>query len=103
MRCYRIKHIPSGWYWKPSRDALVTWQDGTDHTCRIWVKSNLSKEGKIYPRNPGFHWVSGGFYNHLEVRRILRENKADYTTAYRTRQCFPFVESEWLIEEVTES
>jgi len=47
MKMYRIKHIPTGLYFKPA-------------TGRIWSKTNLSKLGKVYakkqPLPKGFYY-----------------------------------------------
>lgn len=61
---YRLKHLPTGLYYTPSRDVVVRSLDGTQ---RWWVKSNLSKTGKLYlteakalaPKSWG-----GKFYDH---------------------------------------
>jgi len=40
IKCYRIKHKPTGLYFKPSKGG-----------------SNLSTKGKIYPSKPSLKWA----------------------------------------------
>ena len=48
MELWRLKHIPTGLYFKPSKHRN---------------KSNLSKKGKVYTSKPTIKWC-GGAYHH---------------------------------------
>lgn len=77
MKIYRIKHVPSGMYYTPSREVLIS-RDGVSH----YVKSNLSKKGKVYiHRKPQLPTC---YYDHLLAKgRWAGKPKDNYpTTAY---------------------
>ena len=63
MKVYRIKHLPTGLYYCPSRQVSV--KPPTGGYSR-WVKSNLSTKGKLYPRKPSLKNIDG-IYNHTEI------------------------------------
>lgn len=85
---YRLRHKPSGLYFCPSRQVVVTIvRDGK--RVRGWVKSNLSKTGKVYPMKPSWAWIGQGYYSHLE----------DNDTGRISPFPLPFIGSEWEIEE----
>ena len=50
-RPFRLKHIGTGLYYCPLRQIQVRGFDGKTH----YVKSNLSKRGKVYFTNPLKH------------------------------------------------
>lgn len=55
MKFYKIRHNPTGLYYKPSTHGS---------------KSNLSKLGKVYQRQPGCafsHIMSSGYYHPDDV------------------------------------
>lgn len=91
MKCYRMKHIPTGLYYCRSRK--VRYKLGKNPACER-VKSNLSKEGKIYTKKPTFAWIGGNFYSHLH------EISDDQYGRVHKNPLVKFVESEWEIEEV---
>jgi hypothetical protein len=82
MIVYRIKHIPTGMYYCPSREIQVATADGR----RRYVKSNLSRNGKLYNKKPSLLFVGKAFYNHMA-------SKGETITEQ-------FVEDQWRIEEV---
>jgi len=51
MKFYRVKHVPTGLYYCPSRNVRVTNNEGR----RVGVRSNLSKKGKVYDKDPRSH------------------------------------------------
>ena len=54
MTIYRLKHLPSGKYFTPSR--YLTNGEGD------YVKDNLSKKGKVYTRKPSMNFIGFRFY-----------------------------------------
>lgn len=55
---YRIKHLPTGLYFIPSR--LIKIKTGYD--SYDYQKSNLSKTGKVYTRKPSLAYLGDVFY-----------------------------------------
>ena len=51
MKAYRIKHVPSGLYYRPAAGGYRK-------------KSNLSTHGKIYKRKPSIKGYIGGGFRH---------------------------------------
>jgi hypothetical protein len=98
MICYRLKHIPTGLYYRPSSERDI--QVGGK---RQRVKSNLSKNGKIYPQKPSLKWIKYGFYNHVQLESdklidFLADGKVSFE--YREKhKLYPYVETDWEIEE----
>lgn len=94
MPAYRMKHIPSGLYYCPSRVMRTVVTDSSGNpTKRIrWGKSNLSKKGKAYLSKPSFKWIGGNFYDHRIPRTIFDTRRKDKTS--------PFIPADWIIEEV---
>ena len=82
MTVYRIKHIPTGMYFCPSRQIQVATMDGR----KRYVKSNLSRNGKLYNKMPTLLYIGDRFYNHMASRgeTVTQE----------------FHEAQWCIEEV---
>lgn len=96
MKVYRMKHMPTGLYYTPSRKIRVTGSKS------IWVKSNLSKKGKLYPHRPTLAWIGPSFYDHTLLEPLVAKLEERWLgnrekEAYATRR---FVEAEWQIEEV---
>jgi hypothetical protein len=94
ITAYRMKHAPTGLYYCPSRTVRVTVYVSQDRTHLAWVKSNLSKRGKVYPVKPTFKWLGKSLYSHL---RTFTPDDLKYR---RDRNLVPFVEDDWVIEEV---
>lgn len=65
MRCYKLRHIPTGLYFIPSRQVSVRLKDKNGEVHHHWVKSNLSKKGKVYAQRPTLKWLGNIFYNHI--------------------------------------
>jgi len=99
MKCYRFKHIPTGMYWRPSRDVRKKVKPKKGEMVCMMVKSNLSKTGKIYASKPSWDWIKHGFYNHLIVIKML-ESGGPYNSYYLTTHVSPFIQSEWELEEL---
>ena len=102
MICYRFKHLPTGMYWRPSSEVQVR-DLNPDGTTRLYmyVKTNLSRKGKVYPQKPSWSWISGGYYNHLLVKQEIIDQKLDHNSAYRLKhKTYPFIEADWVLEEV---
>jgi len=97
MKCYRLKHKPTGLYYCPAREVIVHIPD-KDKKRRCHVKSNLSKKGKIYSTKPSITRIGENFYNHLETTKKL-QNNLDATYRLRT-YVTPTFQSDWEIEEI---
>lgn len=54
MNTYRIKHLPSGQYYCPTRWVAVKGMG--------YQKSNLSPVGKVYPKKPTLKWLGNKVY-----------------------------------------
>lgn len=102
MKCYRFKHLPSGMYWRPSSEVLIHIKND-DKTTKVheYIKTNLSKKGKIYAQKPSWRWIEGGYYNHLLVKQmIITENRTRHNAYCLRHSVFPFIRSEWELEEI---
>jgi hypothetical protein len=85
---FRLKHVPTGLYFCPSREIKVEgW----------YIKSNLSKSGKIYAKRPSFKYVGNIFYSHLSYQM----KNTHSVVPLPENISLPFVDSEWVIEEIT--
>jgi len=77
MKIYKVLHIPTGLYFKPS-----TYQS----------KSNLSKTGKVYHRKPNMQlWLGfagGSSYNHP------KKDYPHYTKTYCKLEDWKIIEGE---------
>jgi hypothetical protein len=98
MICYRLKHIPTGLYYRPSAEIQIA-VGGK----RQYVKSNHSKNGKIYATKPSLRWIEDGFYNHVQLLNdkmieLLADGKVTLDYCHRN-SFYPYVESDWIIEE----
>ena len=92
---YKILHKPTGLYFCPSREVKATWtrpEDGI--TFSNYVKSNLSKTGKVYTKRPTLKYIGEGIWTHLMPRLNI------YNLAYLKAGMIPFLESEWEIVEL---
>lgn len=89
MKVYKIKHKPTGLYYCPYRYVKVPGQYGS-------VKTNLSKNGKVYATKPSLKWIGSLVYDHTLVK--LSDNKDIF--AIKTQGCRVFKEDEWEIEEL---
>lgn len=89
-KIYRLKHLPTGLYFCPSREIQVKLL-GDDRKVR-YVKSNLSKTGKAYLKKPTLAYVGQAYYTHLieSAKELTRNGNV----------VRPFIPSEWIIEEV---
>jgi hypothetical protein len=93
---YRIRHIPSGLYFCPSREIRVRLEgDSSVFATGRYIKSNLSKTGKTYLRTPTLRFLGDCYYTHL-IRHVSELDQGIGNRCLR-----PVVESEWVIEEVT--
>lgn len=52
MKYYKIRHKPTGWFFKPSKHGS---------------KSNISKKGKVYQTKPSLKYL-GDVYHHPVTR-----------------------------------
>ncbi len=93
MKCYRIKHLPTGLYYRPSSEVK--------NQFGCYVKTNLSKTGKIYPRRPTLKHIGGAIYDH--TRNFLRRNDNGFGYIGYAGQAFPTHSGEWEIEEINET
>lgn len=98
---YRLKHIPTGYYFCPSREVKAHWtrpEDGRKFSN--YVRTNLSKKGKVYQSRPSFKYIGDEFYNHLAA---TPKEATHYQISYAwlTTEVTPFVASEWEIEEIS--
>lgn len=98
MKVYRIKHLPTGLYFKPSSEVWV--KVGGDHS--VHVKTNLSKKGKVYTQLPSESWFTNGIYNHLAQQKRFKGITDVFSISYRERnRIYPAPREDWQIEEVT--
>jgi hypothetical protein len=89
MKVYRVRHIPSGLYYCPSREVYV--KDKELERPR-YMKTNLSKTGKLYSRKPSLKvLLNSCVYVHL---RELSTN------IWRNQYVMPVKVEDWIIEEV---
>lgn len=58
MKALRLKHIPTGLYYKPVNNS--------------YPKSNLSKHGKIYLKNVPIGCVGGSYYESGILKDFIR-------------------------------
>lgn len=95
MPAYRLKHIPTGLYFRPSTEVIVKLPNGS------WgyVKTNLSKTGKIYAKQPTIKWVGSVYYNHVYNRERMVAYGASSVWKHRN-EVFATIPSEWEVEEV---
>lgn len=93
MKVYRLKHIPTGLYFCPSRELTVRNSEGK----ASWVKSNLSEDGKVYTRKPSFKYLGEWIYDHTEITWGSPYDYGGYTRANPSR--LEIVESDWIVEE----
>ena len=91
---WRIKHIPTGFYFMPSRSVRPQFADGVPMNQRhtMTVKSNLGKSGKTYLRRPSLRYVGNSFYSHFI-------EPGDRVTVHRDK-VVPFSEADWTVEAV---
>ena len=92
MPAYRIKHLPTGLYYIPSRRVAAT---SPDSRRTSYVKSNLSRMGKAYARRPSLNQIGNTYYSHLNARWELQ---GGYW--YVHSMLSPTIASEWTIEEM---
>jgi hypothetical protein len=88
---YRIKHIPTGFFFIPSRSVKVT--QGPDWT---YVKSNLSVKGKAYIRRPSLLHLGDTYYSHL----VLKWVQAWPNRKIAHDQLLPVILGEWEIQPI---
>ena len=93
---YRIRHVPSGLYFCPSREVKVKLQDDVSwQASGRYVKSNLSVKGKAYTKKPSLTFLGSLYYTHL-ITKVSELNSHS-----RNACLVPVVPSEWQIEEVS--
>lgn len=95
---YRIKHIPTGLYFCPSRKIKVKLSDvpswSISSGAHVYVKSNLSKTGKSYLRKPSVKSMVGTrYYTHLIT-------SYSQLGTYNKGLLLPVLDHEWMVEEV---
>lgn len=94
---YRMKHLPTGLYYIPSRKVKVT-------SVSDWsfVKSNLSKRGKVYAKKPSLKFLGDRYYSHINLTWVPENNYPEniYRGNRALDRLFPVVPSEWAIEKV---
>lgn len=98
MKCYRIKHLPTGLYYRPSSEVMIKCGDR-----KIYVKTNLSKKGKIYSTKPSESWFVGKIYNHLQTQANIEAAGITTPSYLSDRICWKTVEAPrevWEIEEL---
>ena len=101
MIVYRMKHLPTGLYYRPSADVKIV-IGGLNY----YTKTNLSKKGKLYLMKPSFLWLKHGYCNHIQqlnvkmIQLLESENGKIYWGRKDSFTRFPFIESEWIIEEI---
>lgn len=94
---YRILHVPTGMFFCPSREVRVKLNDGNVYQqAGCYVKSNLSKTGKVYGKKPSITYVGRNYYTHLITSaQQLNGRVGNYCL-------LPVLESEWRIQELVQ-
>lgn len=99
MPAYRLKHKPTGLYYIPSRDVKVKTPDGFVD----FVKSNLSKKGKIYfstgkgKGGPTANWRDH-YYDHT---RLVKSDDHRWGNSYHYVPTLDtYRDEDWELEEV---
>jgi hypothetical protein len=93
---YRIKHIPTGMYFCPSREVKVKLDGDSSYYEKSGrhIKSNLSKTGKSYLKKPTIKQIGSHYYTHLITGvRQLSNGMGNYAM-------LPVLPNEWVIEEI---
>ena len=92
---YRMRHVPTGLYFCPSREVKVRLSDGSIYQQNgVYIKSNLSKTGKTYIKRPSLKNVGTHYYTHLIISaRQLSNGLGNYAM-------LPVLQDEWMIEEI---
>jgi hypothetical protein len=95
---YRIKHIPSGLYFCPSRSIKVKLDGeiGIYQKMGRYIKSNLSPTGKTYVRRPSITQIGRHYYTHHGVASVL---DLDHDIVGDCKM-LEVVAQEWMIEEI---
>lgn len=103
MANYRIQHRETGLFFIPVRSIFVNVEDtnlaygripfGLDARGRIRVKSNLSKQGRIYWQYPKLTWCKQ-YRNHLQL--VIRNGYPKSVIV----DCTDDLEAHWKIVEV---
>ena len=83
MKVYRIKHIPTGMFFVPSRHITSTWKKYCKGGSFCRVKSNLSKPGKLYTRRPTIKHLPEHIATHM----------------HEGYDCFGLRPMDWIVEE----
>jgi len=99
MTVYQIQHIPSGLYYCPVRDKKVMMQMADGTTEAKYLRSNLSKMGKLYQKRPSMSWLGTIYYSHLVTRQS--ELNSPHFSSYPKDCTRPVIESEWKIVEIS--
>jgi len=94
---YRIRHLPSGLYFCPSRSIKVRLEGDSPILQSIgrYIKSNLSDKGKVYVRRPSIKQIGDHYYTHHGVNHV---DDLDRGILGRYR-LLPVDPDEWAIEE----
>lgn len=100
MTVYRLKHVPTGLYFCPSRFVRIK---SSDKKIEISVKSNLSKKGRMYTHKPSFRWIGDKYYNHMAYTDKEIAEYRHGLSRITANKLVPFVESEWVVEIVGEN
>lgn len=97
----RIKHIASGLYYRPRYDKAIKVKNHNGENCTVYVKSNLSKDGKIY-KAATLAWLHQGYYNHLVSGEAFKKEWEGRDFYYYDSREFPldFNEKDWIVEDV---
>jgi hypothetical protein len=98
---YRIKHLPSGMYFCPSRKARVKLLDDSEVYQDLiprYIPSNLSKDGKAYTRRPSLKQILGTHYYTHHLVNSVEDLDHGMIGEYKMLEVML---DEWIIEEVT--
>lgn len=91
-KLYKIKHVPTGLYFCPSRKLKVLLTTLTNHReITLMVKSNLSKTGKVYAKKPSIKLIGSKIYTHYVSSENELRNGCKVITVSPT---------DWIIEEI---
>ena len=97
---YRLKHIPTGLYYRPSR--TVKYQGSREELAGWKVKSNLCETGKEYYDFPPLAAIGGTITSHLDYDGKFIETITNYHWWNRDSEYgynrYEFDYSEWIIE-----
>jgi hypothetical protein len=78
MKIYRLKHIPTGLYFCPTKTKFIKDNRIGQISAKRMVKTNLDPVGKVYTRKPTSLWLDCSIWNHLEPNGLRTTDPNDW-------------------------